>query len=118
MVENFDRMRYILNSAVITSPGRYDYRHLDIEQARAWISAGVYRSTIRYQETSAALAALIGKPVEVRNEAIQMQPGDEALVFRLVFPPGTKRLPMDRKGKLDVQFVLDHCEIGLLKRIE
>lgn len=110
-------MRYLLNSAVITSPGQYDYRPLSIEQARAWIDAGAYRSTIRYQETANALASLIGRPVAVRNETITMRPGDEALVFRLVFPPGANRLAVDMKGMLDTQFVLDNCEIGLLKRI-
>lgn len=47
-----------------------------------------------------------------------MQPGDEALVFRLAFPPGAGRIEVEKKGKLNAQFILDNCEIGLLKMIK
>lgn len=111
-------MRYILNSAVITGRGQYDYRHITIEEAKAWLHAGHWRSTIRYPETAAALAALVGIDVAVRNEAVTMQPGDEALVFRLAFPPGAGRIEVEKKGTLNTQFVLENCEIGLLKMIK
>ena len=110
-------MRYILNSAVITAPGRYDYRLLSLPDARRWVEAGPYRSTIRYQDTAAALSGLLGCDVEVRNETITMQPGDEALVFRLVFPPGAGRVELGKKGRLDRGYILGNCEIGLLWRV-
>jgi hypothetical protein len=110
-------MRYLLSSAVITTPGAYRYEHIHLEEARAWLHAGPFRSTIRYRETAAALATLMRAPIGIKDEVVKMQPGDEALVFRLVFPPGTRGIPVASKGKLDTRFILDHCEIGLLKRI-
>lgn len=111
-------MRYVLNSAVITAPGNYSYRHIDLEAARRWIEAGPFRSTIRYRETAAALSALVNHPIETREEVIYLEAGDQALVFRLVFPPGTRGLPASRKGRISTSFILDHCEIGILRRLE
>ena len=111
-------MRFILSSAVVTAPGTYQYRHVTLPQARQWIEAGPYHSTIRYAETARALSALLGRRIETRDEQVKMQPGDEALIFRLVFPSGTRGLPMDKKGKVDVAFVLDNCEIGVLERLK
>lgn len=112
------RMRFILSSAVLTSPGTYRYRLATLPEARQWVEAGPFHSTIRYQETARALSALTGRKVEARDETVKMEPGDEALVFRLVFPPGTKGLPTNKKGKVDVEFILDHCEIGIMERID
>lgn len=109
-------IRFILSSAVITSTGTYRYRHITMPEARQWIEAGPYHSTIRYPETARALAALAGRRIETRDEQVKMQPGDEALVFRLVFPPGTRGLPTDKKGKVSVEFILDNCELGILER--
>ena len=111
------KMRFILSSAVITAPGTYRYRHINIEQARVWITGGPYHSTIRYVETARALGALVGRPIQTRDEQVKMEPGDSALVFRLVFPPGTRGLPIDRKGKVSTRFILDNCEIGILERV-
>lgn len=111
------QMRFILSSAVITAPGSYRYRHITLPEARKWIEAGPYHSTIRYRETARALGALVGRPIDTRDEQVKMQPGDEALVFRLVFPPGTRGLPADQKGKVSVEFILNHCELGILERV-
>lgn len=111
------KMRFILSSAVITAPGTYRYRRIDLQAARRWLEAGPHYSTIRYRETAHALGALLGRKIETRDEQVKMQPGDEALVFRLVFPPGTRGLPTDQKGKVSVQFILDNCEIGVLECI-
>jgi len=111
------KMRFIFSSAVITAPGTYRYRHIDLQAARAWIEAGPHYSTIRYRETAHALSALLGRKIAANDEQVKMQPGDEALVFRLVFPPGTRGLPTDQKGKVSVQFILDHCELGILESV-
>lgn len=110
-------MRFILSSAVITAPGTYRYRHINLEQARQWIEAAPFHSTIRYVETARALSALVGRKIGTRNETVKMKPGDEALVFRLVFPPGTRGLPTDKKGKVSVEYILDHCELGILESV-
>lgn len=111
------RMRFVFSSAVLTAPGTYRYRIISLPEARQWITGGPYHSTVRYRETARALSALVGRPIETRDEQVKMQPGDEALIFRLVFPPGTRGLPTDQKGKVSVQFILDHCELGVLECI-
>lgn len=111
------KMRFIFSSAVITAPGTYRYRHIDLQAARRWLEAGPYHSTIRYRETAHALGALLGRRIETRDEQVKMQPGDEALIFRLIFPTGTRGLPTDQKGKVSVQFILDHCELGILESV-
>lgn len=109
-------MRYILNSAVITSPGRYEYKLISLEEAKAWLRGGDWESTIGYPETAAVLERLTGVSIPVNRKIIRMEPGDEALVFRLVFPPGTPRLDPTQKGMVSEEFLLEHCEIGLLRR--
>jgi hypothetical protein len=111
-----DHMRYILNSAVITAPGRYSYRLLTVSEAKAWLAAGTFTSTIGYAETALAAEALFGVPIPTNRSIITMSPGDEALVFRLVFPPGTQRISPGEKGNLSPEFILSNCEIGLLVR--
>ena len=109
--------RYLFNSCVITAPGQYSYRHIDIEEARRWMDAGPYQSNIRYRETAAALAILVKRPIDLRAVVTHLQPGEEALVFRLAFPPGTDRMPIKDKGRISTSFILDHCEIGILERL-
>jgi len=107
-------MRYVLNSAVVTSPGRYVYRLVTAGEAGEWLRSGPFTSTVGYEETAEALRLLTGVAIPVDRRQIKMAPGDEALVFRLVFPPGTPRLPADRKGVLTPEWVLGHCEAGVL----
>jgi hypothetical protein len=106
-------MRYLLNSAVITTPGRYNYRLVSVHNARAWYMAGPVESTIGYQETAEALSVILGLPVEINRRMVRMEPGDEALVFRL-----TVRLADPSvKGRInDPKWLLQHSEIGLLVR--
>jgi hypothetical protein len=105
--------RYILNSAVITSPGRYSYRLVGVEEARAWARRGDFISAIGYEETAQALSSILGVKVPAQRIEVRMEPGDEALVFRLrVRPePGTK-------GNLGQDFLAQNAEIGLLVREE
>lgn len=107
-------MRYIVNSAVITSPGVYEYRLISIEEAKEWLSKGPFISTIGYQETADVLHKLTGYPIEVNRKMIKMEVGDEALVFRLTIRLDDVRL----KGEVGEDFILQNCEIGLLKRVK
>jgi hypothetical protein len=110
-------MRYLLNSAVITAEGTYSYRYLSEDQARYWAGEGPEPiSTIGYQETADALAAILGRPVVVDRKTIVMKPGDQALVFRLVLPPGTPRIAPGDKGAVGAAVLAKHFEIGLLRR--
>ncbi len=105
-------MRYILNSAVITTPGRYMYRLVSVEEAKEWLMRETFESTLGYQETAVCLSTITGIPIEVNRRMVQMQEGDEALVFRL-----TCRLDDPRmKGHIGEDFILANCEIGILKK--
>lgn len=109
-------MKYILNSAVITYPGDYRYELIDAAEARRWTADG-FVSTVGYEQTADALSQLLGQPVPVDRRTIAMKEGDEALVFRLVFPAGTPRIDPADKGRL-AQAVMDgHYELGLLARL-
>jgi len=106
-------MRYILNSAVITSPGRYTYRLVEVEEAKDWLKAGPWTSTIGYQETAEALGSLLGVEIPVSRTQIKMGVGDEALIYRLtirISDPATK-------GRIgDPEWLRSHSEIGILSR--
>jgi hypothetical protein len=111
-------MRYVLNSAVITAPGRYEYRLLTADQAREWAKAGAFNSTIGYEQTAEALGQILGCPVAVNRTTIQMTPGDEAIVFRLALPPGTPRIDPSDKGRLSQAVLAGYYELGLLVRLD
>lgn len=105
-------MKYVLNSAVVTTPGNYNYRLISPDKAKEWLKNNEWESTVSYLQTADALNALTGIIIPVNKKNIRMRKGDEALVFRL-------RARLDRpefKGKIDVKFVLKHCEIGILKK--
>jgi len=111
-------MKYLLNSAVLTSPGLYFYQITTPEEARGWYGDGAdVISTIGYPETAEALSQLLGRPVQVNRVTIKMQPGDEALVFRLVLPPGSPRIDPKDKGTITQHVQAGHWELGLLRRV-
>ncbi|MCX7641218.1 MAG: YddF family protein [Elusimicrobiales bacterium] len=107
-------MKYILNSAVITSPGVYEYKIIDINEVKEWLKQGEVMNTIGYEETIKAFNELFGTNLVVNRKMVKMETGDEALVFRL-----TCRLDdVNLKGNLTKEFVLQNCEIGLLKKLK
>jgi len=106
-------MKYILNSAVITAPGTYEYFLISADEAKQLLTEGDWESTIGYPETATALSQITGVSIPVNRKQVQMQPGDEALVFRL-----TRRLSdPELKGKLGISNILSNSEIGILHRM-
>ena len=105
--------RYILNSAVLTSPGRYSYRLVGVEEARAWAGRGDFISAIGYAETAEVLSAVLGVEVPAQRIEVRMAPGDEALVFRLRVRPEPST-----KGNLGQDFLAQNAELGILVREE
>jgi hypothetical protein len=111
-------MRYILNSAVITAAGTYQYQTIGASEARTWYAAGPVVSTIGYPETAALASELLGAEVPVNRRTIVMAPWDEALVIRIVLPPGSQRIDPADKGRLgEIIRTPGLVEIGLLRRI-
>jgi hypothetical protein len=74
-------------------------------------------STIGYAETASVLSALAGIPIPVNRVQIRMEPGDEALVFRVVLPPGSPRLDPQNKGQIAALIAAQAWEIGVLRRL-
>lgn len=107
-------MKYVLNSAVITSPGTYKYQIVSPGFARVFCDDEIVQSTIGYPATAEALTVLTGIPVAVNRVQIRMEPEDTALVFRLTCRLDDPTL----KGTLSPEFVRENCEIGLLTRID
>jgi hypothetical protein len=106
-------VRYILNSAVITSEGVYEYKLISVEEAKKWLEVGEFVSTIGYEETAKALELITGVKVDVNRKQVKMAKNDEALIFRLTCRLDNPVL----KGNMSIDFVLNNCEIGLLKRL-
>jgi len=102
-------VRYVLNSAVITLPGLYEYRLLTVDQARAWLRSGPAVSRVGYQETLGYIRDLLGVDLPLSREASPMKVGDEALVVRLRY-----RL-QDARQKGRVAPEPGDWEIGLLR---
>lgn len=105
--------RYILNSAVITTPGTHSYAVVSIDKMKEWLKAAPFESTIGYPDTAEALSMLTGIDIDVKRKTIRMDAGDEALVFRL-----TQRVELDKKGSLSVRFIMNHHEAGILRKIQ
>ncbi len=111
-------MKYLLNSAVITTEGTFKYHLISTQEAQNWINEGRIVSTIGYRETAIALAKVLNcKAPAVNRVIVKMQPGDEALVFRLTLPPGEHRSAVTKKGRQSVRKIMDNCEIGILARV-
>jgi hypothetical protein len=53
----------------------------------------------------------------VNRITIKMNKGDEALVFRLVLPPGSPRIDPKDKGQIMQHVNAGHWELGLLRKI-
>ena len=107
--------RYALNSAVLTAFGTYEYGPMNRTAALEWWEAGPVVATIGYEETCIAMERVLSIPKpRVNRRTIAMEPGDEALVFRISLPPNERWIAT--RGDVGVDFLAEHCEIGLLRR--
>ncbi len=102
--------RFVLNSAVITSPGDYSYSLLRYADAKRWLERGPFESAVTFDVTAQVLRAVTGIDVPVRRRAVRMQRGDEALIARV-------KMSVNKAGSLSVDELTRQMEIGLLRRV-
>jgi len=103
--------RFLLNSAVITAEGVYEYRLVSPTEAAEWIRRGGWVSRIGYPQTAEWIEQIAGVRPQLSREASVMEAGDEALVVRLryrVADPG-------QKGAVSI--APEDWEYGILRRI-
>jgi len=106
-------MRYILSDTYITSPGTYDFEITSLADAKDWLQAGGFASAIENEIIANALSILTGFTIGTRKERPKMKEGDEALVFRFLVQPNDPRL----KDGVTPAFVIENCELGILRKI-
>jgi hypothetical protein len=106
-------MRYLLNSAVDTGPGRYRYKLVSAGVARRWLHEGLWLSRVRYAKTAGHLRKAFDIEVPLSRATLRMEPGDQALVVRLRHRP---QEPHMKRGQ--EEFLAGDWELGLLERIE
>lgn len=110
-------MLYILNSAVITTPGKYSYRLIDKEYAIELLSNNKWVSTIGYESTAETMSELVGMKISKNRVTIKMETGDIAIVFRIVLPEGSERIDPKDKGQLNKIIDRGWWELGLLEKL-
>jgi len=103
---------YILNSPILTSYGKYEFSKISLDYAKELLSFGDFVSAIGHEATANLLSKITGAKIPVNRVRIEMEPGDIAIVFRVL-----TRLP---EGKILTEEELEKIpyELGLLERVE
>lgn len=104
--------RYLMNSAVLTREGTYEYHYVSADTAREWL-ARPYVSRLRFNATAEAMNVLLGVCPPINRTAVEMRVGDEALIIRLTFDAH-----MNDKRTLTPEFIAQNIELGVLTRRE
>lgn len=103
--------RYLLNTPILTGYGQYELNGpLSLAAAQRLASEG-FVSAIGHEGTAALMSELLRTLVPAHRRSIRMEPGDEALVFRLL-----ERQPEGRILDKTALATVEH-EFALLRRL-
>lgn len=92
-------MLYICNAfslSMLTKPGHIKVAFLTVEEARDWVSEGLYTSAVGHADTAVVMSDLLGVEIQHNRLTVELQPGDAALVAQVVggrLPEGCTTLP-------------------------
>ena len=104
---------YLINSPILSSYGEWHFSGpISVVQARKWLNAMQFVSAIGHQDSARLLSDLLNVDISVNRIQITMQPGDEALVLRLLKRPPEGKV-LNFKELIDAPF-----ELALLKRVK
>ena len=102
---------YLLNSPVLTAYGDWRFEGpISVDQARELLQNG-FASVVGHPASAQFLAEKLGIEVPVNRVAVEMQPGDRAVVLRL-----KGRLP-EGKVLTEEEMKTMPFELGLLTRL-
>ena len=74
---------YLLNSSVITDFGRYVYESIKIDTAAKMVKSMEFISAIGHQASADVMTQQLGTFIPSNRTSINMQVGDQAIVFKL-----------------------------------
>lgn len=82
---------WIFNTSIITDPGTYQIEKINLSHASKWIRSKKWDSAIGHQGTALILSEMLEMEVPTNRVQAHMEPGSEALVFKLMnrLPEGT-----------------------------
>lgn len=106
-------MIYLLNTPILTAYGLWRFEGpLALHDVRARLADEAYTSAIGHAATAVWLSRLLGRDIPANRIEVGMQPGDAALVLRIL-----QRLP---EGQLLDAQALERIpfELGWLVRLE
>lgn len=105
---------YILNTPILTSYGKYNFREARLAEVRylLHLSHGRFISAVGHDATAKFISEVTGFDIPVNRVQIEMKLGDRAIVFRVLV-----RLP---EGKVLTHEELSQVpyEFGILERRE
>jgi len=90
-------LRYIFNTPVLTSHGVYRFSKITLDEAVAFLREGNWKSSVGHQAAADLLTQLSGVPIPLNRVRNEMEPGDVALVLRLLrrLPEGVSVVDME-----------------------
>lgn len=102
-----ERRIFVLNTPILTEYGKYDFRNAELPVVRALLAQGNFTSAIGHEGTATLMTQLTGVQIPVNRVAIKMQPGDIAVVFRMLtrLPEG-KVLTQEELAAIPYEFAI------------